>query len=93
MEMPVQCPKCKEIIELDETRESNLTKELLCSECCAEENEVFELVSEADDIQYDLNSYAEHMKGDRRGWKKNLKEIKDKIKKLGYDFETHSKLL
>jgi len=92
MEMPVQCQKCKDIVELNSTRESNLTKKLLCSDCCSEENEVFELVSEADDIRYDLENYAEHMKGDRRGWKNNLKELKEKIKSFGYDYDFYSKV-
>jgi hypothetical protein len=29
------------------------------------------------------------MKGDRRGWKKNLKELKEKISKAGHSFDDH----
>lgn len=87
MEMPVTCPKCNEWVELNETRESDLTKKLLCKSCCSEENQINEWVEEARDITYDLDNNAEHMKGDRRGWRKNLKEIKDKIKKAGYDYD------
>lgn len=87
MEMPVNCVKCGEIVELDSTRQSPLNGQLICSECFDKENEVNELIEEAKDIRYDLENHAEHMKGDRRGWKKNLKELKAKIKDLGFDFD------
>lgn len=87
MKMPVICPKCHECIELDETRESRLTSELLCESCCEDENEVADLKEEIEDIQYDLDNHAEHMKGDRRGWKSNIKQLKEKIKSLGFDYD------
>lgn len=87
MEMPVICEKCDECIELNETRTSKLTKKLLCENCCDTENLVYDLFEEAKDIQYDLENNAEYMKGDRRGWKNNLKELKDKISKAGYSFD------
>lgn len=86
MEMPVICEKCDDFVELNETRTSKLTKKLLCENCSDTENRVYDLFEEAKDIQYDLENDAEHMKGDRRGWKKSLKELKDKISKSGYSF-------
>ena len=87
MEMPVDCIKCGEWVELDTTREAPITKKLVCINCYQKEEEVKSLVEEAKDINYDLDNYAEHMKGDRRGWKKNLKELKEKISALGYSFD------
>lgn len=87
MEMPVPCPRCGEWIELHDTRKSPLTEDLLCDECFTVEDEVYDLKEEADDIKYDLDNHAEHMKGDRRGWKNNLKELKEKIKALGFDYD------
>jgi len=87
MEMPVPCPKCNEWTELNETRESGLTKKLLCHSCASDENEVNEWVEEAKTIICDLENHAEYMKGDRRGWKKNLKELKEKILSAGYDYD------
>ncbi len=87
MEMPVPCGRCSNIVELHSTRESSLTNRLMCDECCDLENRINDLVEEAKDIQTDLDNYAEHMKGDRRGWKRNLKEIKQKIEKLGFNAE------
>lgn len=85
MEMPVLCTRCDEIIELNSTKESPLTKELLCYECFSIDDKVNDLVEEAKNIQYDLDNYEEYMKGDRRGWKRNLKELKQKINDLGFD--------
>lgn len=87
MEMPVNCPKCGEWFELNSSRESPLNNQLLCGECFQKDDEVNDLVEEAKDIHYDLENYAEYMKGDRRGWKKNLKELKNKIARLGYSFD------
>lgn len=85
--MPVPCNKCGNLVELHATRESLLTKKLMCDECCSVENQVNDLVEEAKDIQYDLDNHAEHMKGDRRGWKKNLKNLKQQIDDLGFNSE------
>lgn len=87
MEMPIDCSKCGEWVELDSTREGPLTKNLVCKNCFATEEEARSLIEEAKDISYDLENYAEHMKGDRRGWKKNLKELKEKISSLGYSLD------
>lgn len=86
--MPVPCTKCGEWVELDSTKGSPLSysRMLICSECYDKEDEVYQLLEEAKDINYDLENHAEHMKGDRRGWKQKLKELKEKISKLGYDF-------
>lgn len=85
--MPVPCPRCGEWIELHSTRKSPLTEDLLCEECFSIEDQVNDYKEEIEDIQYDLENYAEYMKGDRRGWKKKINELKDKIKKLGFDFD------
>ncbi|MEL7600592.1 MAG: hypothetical protein AAGU18_10920 [Proteiniphilum sp.] len=87
MEMPVPCSKCGEWVELNSTRQGPLSRELICANCCREEESVSFLIDEAKDIHYDLKNYAEHMKGDRRGWKKNLKELTEKISVLGYSFD------
>lgn len=85
MEMPVPC-SCGEWVELHSTRQSPMNQRLICLACYNKETEVRPLIEEAQDISYDLENYAEHMKGDRRGWKKKLKELKANISKLGYDF-------
>ena len=85
--MPVPCPKCGEWFELNSSRESPLNKQLLCIECYEKDDEVNDLIEEAKDIHYDLENNEEYMKGDRPGWKKNLKELKVKISKLGYDLD------
>ncbi len=87
MEMPVPCPKCNEWVELNDTRTSNLTGDLLCDDCCSEENEVAELKDEIDTIQRDLDNDEDYMKGDRRGWKNNIKDLKKKIKDLGFNYD------
>lgn len=89
MEMPVPCCRCEEIIELHSTRKSPLNNQLLCEDCFSTDDEVNDWVEEAKDIHYDLENHAEHMKGDRRGWKKNLKELKEKISKAGYSFDDY----
>lgn len=83
--MPVICLKCGDLVELYKTRKSPLNEQLICKQCFEKENEVKELIEEAKDIHYDLENYAEYMKGDRNGWKNNLKQLKNKIKELGFD--------
>lgn len=85
--MPVPCEKCDEWVELNSTRKSRLTKKLLCDSCCEEENNIKDMIDEIEDIQHMLDTNDPEVKGDRRGWKKNIKELKEKIKNLGYDFE------
>jgi hypothetical protein len=88
MEAPVPCPKCGTWVELDSTYASPLTEnKLICERCYDEENEVNTLLEEAKDIQYGLDNDDPEFKGDRRGWKKNLKELKAKIKALGYEYD------
>ncbi|MCT3917517.1 hypothetical protein HZQ04_15760 [Elizabethkingia anophelis] len=85
MEMPVICNKCNELVELHSTIESDLTGNLLCRNCASEENEVKELLDEIEDIQYMLDNNDPQVKGDRRGWKANIKQLQNRIKDLGYD--------
>lgn len=87
MEMPVVCPMCNECIELHDTRQSDLTGDLLCEDCCQKDNEVAELKEEIETICLDLENHAEYMVGDRRGWKKKLNELKERMKSLGYDYD------
>ena len=67
MEMPVPCKRCNEIVELQTTQESPLDGILLCSECYSDDYNVFQLIEEARDINYDLKNNADHMKGDKLG--------------------------
>lgn len=87
LEMPVPCPVCEEWVELDSTRESPLTKELICDSCHTNHYKVHELKEEIDTIQLDLDNGESYMKGDRRGWKARIKEAKEEIKKLGFNYE------
>ena len=87
MEMPVPCSKCGEWIELNDTRESDISKELVCSECYDIDREAYELKEEIVDLQLDLDNEPEYMKGQRREYKKEIKEKKARIVELGYSFE------
>lgn len=87
MEMPVSCINCKEVVELNSTRISPLTKDLVCQDCYRTHDQVNDLFEEAKQISYDLENEEDYMKGDRRGWKKNLKELKLKIKELGFSYD------
>lgn len=89
MEMPVPCDKCKEWVELNSTRQSEFNKnEMLCRDCYHIDSEVKDLFDEIKDIQYMLDNNEPEVKGDRRGWKRNIKEAKQKIKELGYDYDS-----
>lgn len=85
--MPVPCI-CGSWVELHSLRNSPLTNELICSECYSTHDIVSDCKDEIDDIQYMLDNNDENVKGDRRGWKDNIKSLKQKISKLGFDFET-----
>lgn len=94
MEEPVNCPKCGEWVELFDCRRSDLsrylgrkTNELICDSCADEENEVYEMIEEIDDIQLDLDSNAEHTRGNRRECKSMIKDLKGKIRALGYNYD------
>lgn len=90
MEMPVPCDKCHEWVELNSTRESELDKtKMLCPNCFATDSLVHDKVEEIKDIQYMLDNNDSEVKGDRRGWKRNIKELKQEITKLGYNYEDH----
>lgn len=90
MEMPVPCDKCGEWIELNSARESRLEKgKMLCPECFSADDMVKDKIEEIKDIQYMLDSNDPEVKGDRRGWKRNIKELKEEITDLGYDPEEY----
>lgn len=75
--MPVPCDECKGWIELNETRESPLKKDkMLCRECYSGASQVRDMIDEIKDIQYMLDTNDEAVKGDRRGWKANIKVLK-----------------
>lgn len=81
------CDKCGEWIELNSTRESDIDKKLVCPECYNVDREVYELKEEIVDLQLDLDNEAEYMKGQRREYKKEIKEKKARILELGYSYE------
>lgn len=90
MEMPVPCDKCGEWVELNDTRESELKKgEMLCRECYHIDSEVKSKVEEIEDIQLMLDNHDEEVRGNRMGWKRNIKELKSEIKELGYDYAVY----
>jgi len=87
MEMPVLCEKCGEWVELNDCRQSELTKRLLCRDCCNVEDKVKAAADEIKDIQYMLDNNDEQVRGDRKGWKQNIKILKKEIIELGYNPE------
>ncbi|MBD8389645.1 hypothetical protein [Dysgonomonas sp. BGC7] len=88
MEMPVPCDKCGEWVELNSTRQSETDRnKLYCESCYEVDNEVDTLHQEILDLEYDLDNDAEHMKGQRREYKKEIKEKRARIAELGYDYE------
>lgn len=90
MEMPVPCDKCREWVELNSTRESKLEKgKMLCPECFSADDMVKDKIEEIKNIQYMLDNNDPEVKGDRRGWKRNIKELKNEIINLGYDPEEY----
>lgn len=90
MEMPVPCSKCGEWVELNSTRESELNKgKMLCPECYSTEDSVKDKIEEINDIQLMLDNNDPEVKGDRRGWKRNINELKQEIIELGYDPEEY----
>lgn len=86
MEMPVICTMCNQIVELHSTKESRINKVLLCENCYEIDDQVADLFEENKTIQNDLDNHEEYMKGDRRGWRKKIKENKEKINSLGYEY-------
>jgi len=90
MEMPVPCDKCGEWVELNDTRESELDKgKMLCRECYSTDYCAKQKIEEIKDIQYMLDNNDPEVKGDRRGWKRNIKELKQEIVELRYDPEEY----
>ena len=88
MEMPVPCDKCGDWVELNETRESPLENgKMLCKQCYSEASQIKDIVAEIKDIQYMLDNNDESVKGDRRGWKANMKVLKNQLLQQGYDFD------
>lgn len=88
MEMPVPCDGCHEWVELNDTRQSELDpKKMLCRECYSTDYLVNQYKEEINDIQYMLDNNEPEVKGDRRGWKRNIKELKQQISDLGYNYD------
>ncbi len=83
--MPTPCSECKEVVELNDLRESNFTKQMLCYDCYSTDSELYDLVEEAKDIQRDLEGYADHMKGNRGLWRAKLNLLRKQINELGED--------
>lgn len=90
MEMPVPCSKCGKWVELNDTRESELNRgEMLCRECASSDYLVKQKIEEIQDIQYMLDNNDPDVRGDRRGWKRNIKDLKKEIEDLGYDYSDY----
>lgn len=90
MEMPVPCDKCRKWVELNSIRESELNKgQMLCPECYSIDDTVKDKIEEIKDIQFMLDNNDPEVKGGRRGWKRNIKELKKEIVDLGYDPEEY----
>lgn len=87
MEMPVPCDNCGEWVELNDCKESDLTKKLMCRSCCQVEDEVHQLKEEITDLHLDLDNEAEYTVGNRRMYKKEIKEKKERIKELGFSYD------
>lgn len=87
MEMPVPCDNCGEWVELNNCKESDLTKKLMYRSCCLVEDEVHQLKEEITDLQLDLDNEAEYTIGNRRMYKKEIKEKKERIKELGFNYD------
>lgn len=88
--MPVTCTKCNEWVELNSTRESKLTRGvLLCPECSSTDSIVKYKIEEIKDIQNMLDNNDPEVHGDRRGWKRKIKDLKKEITDLGYDPEQY----
>jgi|GEM_PF-2128510 hypothetical protein len=94
MEMPVPCSKCKKWVELNDTRKSRLNRgDMLCPNCYSNDYSAYEMIREINDIQSMLNNNDPEVKGDRRGWKKNIKELKEEVAELGFDSDDYQTLL
>ncbi|OJU34446.1 MAG: hypothetical protein BGN96_13895 [Bacteroidales bacterium 45-6] len=90
MEMPVPCDKCNEWVELNDTRESPLKKgRMLCRNCFSDEYEVKNKIDEIESIQYMLDNNDPEVKGNRLGWKSNIKQLRSEMSSLGYDPEEY----
>lgn len=88
LEMPVPCAECDDWVELNETRESPIYRnKMVCKNCYAEHYIIKEIVDEIKDIQYMFDCNDETLKGDRRGWKKNMKDLKNELLEKGYRFD------
>lgn len=88
--MPVPCSECGEWVELNSTYESNLKKGFtLCPECYSVDSSVKSKIEEIKYIEYMLDNNEPEVRGDRRGWRRNIKELKKEIADLGYDPEEY----
>lgn len=85
MERPVICQECTEEVELHSCKESPINNKLICPECYYKHDKANDYADEAKVIQLDLDNKEDYMKGDRRGWKNNIKQLKLKIKELGFE--------
>ena len=81
MEMPVPCNKCGEWVELNDTRQSPYSEELICPECYNAEEARKEIENEIRDLEEDLENEAEYTVGHRREHKKQLKELRERLVK------------
>lgn len=62
---------------------------MLCPECYSTDDLVKDKIEEIKDIQLMLDNNDPEVKGDRLGWKRNIKDLKQEIIELGYDPEEY----
>ena len=80
MEMPCLCD-CGKWFDLNDGRESPYRRDVvICRDCYDKQSERRELENQIEDLQLDLDNEAEYTVGNRRMYKKELKELKEKLK-------------
>ena len=81
MEMPCPCDDCGKWFDLNDGRESPYRRGItICRECHDRQSERKELENQIEELQLDLDNEAEYTVGNRREYKKELKELKQKLK-------------
>ena len=79
MEMPCLCD-CGEWFDLNDGRTSPYRDVVVCRDCYDRQCERKELEDQIEELQLDLDNGAEYTISNRRMYKKELKELKEKLK-------------
>lgn len=83
MEMPCPCDECGGWFDLNDGHESPYKRGIvICRNCYDKQNERKELENQIEELQLDLDNEAEYTVGNRRMYKKELKELESKLEKL-----------